>query len=109
MRLAKEIIAIYHGKDEAEKAEIEFNKIFRDKEKPTEMEERKVESGKLKVVDFLPGLELANSKGTAKILVQQGGVKIDNRIIANWNEEIEPKNGMVVQVGKRKFVKIILK
>lgn len=105
--LAKNIVEIYHGKKEAKKAEEEFNKIFRDKQKPTEMEERKVEGGKWKVVDLLTtGLGLASSKGSARILVQQGGVRIDDVVQKDFEKEIEIKNGMVVQVGKRNFVKI---
>lgn len=107
VRLAKEIIAIYYGKDEAEKAEAEFNKIFRDKEKPTEMEERKVESGKLKVADLLVKLGLAPSKSEAQRLIKQGGARINDAVQKDWNKEIEIKNGMIVQVGKRKFIKIV--
>ena len=108
VKLAKKIIEIYHNKKEAEKAEKEFNRIFRDKKRPSIMEERKMEGGKWKVVNLLTELGLANSKGTAKILIQQGGVKIDDVVQKDWNKEIEVKNGMVVQVGKRKFVRIVL-
>jgi len=107
VRLAKEIIAIYHGKDDAEKAESEFNKVFRDKKKPSEIEEKQVENKKWKIVDLLPEIGFTNSKGSAKILVEQGGAKVDDRIIKDWNEEI--KDGSVVQAGKRKFIKVIFK
>lgn len=108
MRLAFKITKIFHGEDLAQKAEEEFNKIFREKQKPSEIENRKVKSGKWKAADLLIKIKLASSKNDAKRLVEQGGVKIDDRIIKNWNEEIEVKNGMIVQVGKRRFVKIIL-
>lgn len=105
-RLAKEIIAIYHGKDEAERAEEEFNKIFRDKKKPTEMEEHKLNIGNWILRDLLVELKLAPSNSNAKRLVEQGGIKIDDIAQKEWNKEVEIKNGMIVQAGKRKFVRI---
>jgi len=51
---------------------------------------------------------MVSSKSEAQRLVKQSGVKIDDVVQKDWKEEIEPKNGMVVQVGKRKFVKIVL-
>jgi len=105
-RLAREIVAIYHGKDAAKKAEDEFNKIFRDKGKPTEMKEMKLETGNWKLVDLLVEIKLADSKGNARRLVQQGGVRIDDVVQKDFEKNIEIKNGMIAQVGKRKFVKI---
>jgi tyrosyl-tRNA synthetase len=106
-KLAQEIATIYHGKDEAKKAEEEFNKIFRDKGTPSEIEEKKVVGGRWKIVELLIELNLVPSKSEAKRLIEQGGVKIDDAIKKDWKEEIEIKNGMVVKAGKRKFAKII--
>lgn len=106
VQLAKEIITIYHNKKSAEKAEEEFNKIFRDKQKPTDIEEMKLEIGIWKLVDLLMELKMVSSKGEARRLVQQGGVRIDDIVQENFEENIEIKNGMIVQVGKRRFVKI---
>lgn len=105
-KLAREIVAIYHGKDMAKKAEEEFNKIFRDKQKPTEIKEMELEIGNWKLVDLLVEIKLADSKGSARRLVQQGGVRIDDVVQKDFEKEIEIKNGMIVQVGKRKFIKI---
>ena len=107
VELAKNIITIYHDKRSAEKAEEEFNKIFRDKKKPTDIKECKIKSKKLKVVDILVETKLANSKGNARRLVEQGGVRIDDTVQKDFEKEIEIENGMIVQVGKRRFVKIV--
>jgi len=106
-RLAREIITIYHGKNEAEEAEKEFNQVFREKQKPTKMESYKLQVTSYKLIDLLVKIKLASSKSDAKRLIEQGGVKIDDRIIKNWDEEVDVKNGMIVQVGKRKFVRIV--
>lgn len=109
--LAKEIITIYHGKDEAEKAENEFNKIFRDKQKPTEMEEKILKSGTYKIVDLLPVLGFTDTKSSAKIIIQQGGMKIDDDIQKDWNKTIDAQDGdrRVIQVGKKRFIRVIFK
>ncbi len=135
VRLAREIIDIYYPSPSSstsltfsstsststllpsEEAEEEFNRIFRDKKKPTDMESYKLSRKTkqrdkqvtcYKLIDLLIEIKLASSKGEAKRLVDQGGVKIDDVVQKDWNKEIDVKNGMVVQVGKRKFVKIVL-
>ncbi len=106
VKLAKEIITIYHNKKSAEEAEEEFNKIFRDKEKPSEIKSYKLQATDYKLVDLLVELKLASSKSEARRLVQQGGVRIDDIVRKDFNEDIEVKNGMIAQVGKRRFAKI---
>ena len=58
------------------------------------------------IIDLLTHTKLAVSKSDAKRLIEQGGVSVDEKIIKNPNELITPKEGMILRVGKRKFVKI---
>jgi tyrosyl-tRNA synthetase len=106
-KLAKEIVKIYHGEKEAENAEKEFDKIFRNKEMPTEIEEIRIAEAKMPILDLLVKVKIAVSKGEARRLVEQNAVKIDEKVENDWQKEIEIKKGMVVQSGKRKFVKIV--
>jgi tyrosyl-tRNA synthetase len=111
VELAKEIITIYHNKKFADKAEEEFNKIFRDKQKPTAIEEFKFPANagdirECRLQDLLIQTKLAPSKSEARRLVQQGGVKINDIVQKDFDKNIKVKNGMIVQVGKRRFVKI---
>ncbi|MCK5332279.1 tyrosine--tRNA ligase [Candidatus Parcubacteria bacterium] len=106
VKLSKNIIAIYHNKTEADKAEEEFNKIFRDKNKPTNVPEIKLAKKEYNLLDLLTETKLASSKSDARRLVQQGGVKINDVVQKDFETEIEIKDGMIVQVGKRRFVKI---
>jgi len=110
-KLAKEIITMYHDKKSAERAEEEFNKIFRDKKKPTEIPEFKFSAKEgdireCRLLDLLIETRLAFSKSDARRLIQQGGVKIDDIVQKDFNKVIKVKDGMIAQVGKRKFVKI---
>ena len=105
-KLAKEIISIYYSEKEAEKAEEEFNKIFKEKGKPTEIPICKLLNKEYDILDLLIETKLVLSKGEAKRLIEQDGVKIDNQKITDWQKEINIKDNMIIQVGKRKFVKI---
>ena len=107
--LAKEIVTIFHNSKEAQKAQEEFEKVFENKELPTEIEEVKIEQGNHNTQELLVKLSLAKSKSEAKRLIDQGGVKIinNNNTEVIKTETIEIKKGMIIQVGKRSFRKII--
>ena len=109
-RLAKEIVRIYYGKEAAEKAEKEFNQVFKEKKTPSKMPIFIVPQGSYPVLKLLVELNLASSKSEAKRLIEEGGVsiKIKNQKskIKKWETEIKIQDEMVIQVGKRKFVKI---
>ncbi len=106
-RLAREIVTIYHGKAAAQKAEREFNRIFKEKKTPTKLKSYKLQAKKLNILDLLVKTKLAPSKSEAKRLVEQGAVKLDNKIIKDWKQKIAPKKGTILQVGKRKFIKLV--
>lgn len=112
-RLAFEIAKMYHGEKEAEKAEEHFNAVFRDKTIPVEnVPQFKSTKNPYPLVDLLVDSGLAESKNDAKRVIEGGGVKIEIRNtkseMRNWREEITLEEGMVIQFGKRKFVKITL-
>jgi tyrosyl-tRNA synthetase len=107
-RLAREIASLYHSEKEAQKAEEEFNRVFRDKEMPSEMPVEMIEANNYDIVDLLVKSKLAPSKAEAKRLILQGGVKIDGQVEKDWKKKIElvRNREVVIQVGKRKFRKI---
>ena len=107
VKLAKEIVAIYHNKKSAKNAEEEFNKIFREKKKPTEIKKYAIRNTQYAIQDLLVEIKLASSKSEARRLVQQGGVKIGDVVQDDFSKNIKIKNGMIVQVGKRRFVKLV--
>ena len=106
--LAKEIVRMYHGKKGAQKAEDEFNKTFRDKEIPTDIEIFKTDKKTYPILDLLFDSGLAESKNDAKRVIEGGGVEIDNEKITDWRKEIEIKDNITIRFGKRKFIKIHL-
>ena len=104
--MAYEIVALYHGKPAAQKAEKEFNRIFKKKELPSEIPSIKIAAKNINILDLLVKTKLASSKAEAKRLIEQKGVKINNEIQEDWRKNILIKSVMIIQVGKRKFVKI---
>ncbi|MFH1551964.1 MAG: tyrosine--tRNA ligase, partial [bacterium] len=114
-RLAKEIVLIHHSKEEAEKAEEEFNRVFKDKQEPLEIPICKLDSKKYNVLDLLVKTKLVPSKSEAKRLIEQGAVRINDKKIDDWQEIIDVrgkikkgdrKGFVIIQVGKKKFIKI---
>jgi len=105
-RLAREIVGICYGKRIAEKVEEEFNRIFKEKKLPSKIPSIRIKEKYLNILSLLVKTKLASSKAEAKRLVLQKGVKIDNQLQEDWQKAIEIKKGQVVQVGKKKFVKI---
>ena len=106
-KLAKEMVTIQHNREAAEKAEEEFNHIFKEGSQPTDIPEIKISDKKILVCDLLVKAKLALSKSEAKRLVEQGAIDIDEIVLSDWRKEIAPKKGMIIRAGKRKFVKLI--
>lgn len=106
-RLADEMIRILYGKKEAEKTREEFNRVFIEKQLPTEMATAKIEEKSLNILDLLVKTNMVPNKSEAKRLVVQKGVKVGEEIETDWKKSISIEKGLVIQVGKAKFVKII--
>jgi tyrosyl-tRNA synthetase len=106
VELAKSIIRDFHSQQAAAEAEEEFNRRFVQKEIPDEIEERQIASGSYNLSELLANTGLAASKKEAKRLIEQGGVKLNGEKISNTNAEIELKDEILLQVGKRKFLKV---
>ncbi len=105
-RLAREIVKIFHSEKQAEQAEKEFDKVFKEKEKPSKIPTYQTKKEKMKLVDLLVEAKLAPSRGEARRLIEQGAVKINDKKIKDWEEEITLKDNAIIQVGKRHFIQI---
>ncbi|MCX6722251.1 MAG: tyrosine--tRNA ligase [Candidatus Staskawiczbacteria bacterium] len=112
-RLAKEIVKIYHGEKLAQTAEEEFNKIFRNKELPSDMLVFETDKKQYFITDLLFDTKLASSKNEAKRLIEGNGVETiigeKKEKINDWKKEINLESEMIIKVGHRKFIKILLR
>ncbi len=109
--LARTLVRMYHDENAAKQAEEEFDRVFIKKDIPDDIQEVTLEmkNGGLGIVDLMLKTSLVSSKSEARRLIQQGGVKVDNEKISDINDRIEKDESFIVQVGKRKFVKIVPK
>ena len=105
--LAHTIVEQYHGADAARKAQENFVSQFSKKELPTDIPEVKVKAGTYSLVELLVLVKLATSKSEGRRLIEQGGVKINQVNVTEKPLVIGKKNNLTLQVGKRKFVKIV--
>lgn len=106
--LARTLVTMYHDKEAAEIAQQEFDNIFINKGLPDEIEEFKAGGNKeINILDLIILVNFAPSKGEARRLVTQGGVSIDGEKISDVQSSISVKSGMILKVGKRKFIKLI--
>jgi tyrosyl-tRNA synthetase len=107
IRLAKLIIADFHSAGEADNAEDDFNRRFVKKEAPDEIEEKGWPSGTYKLIELLAETGLAASKGEARRLVEQGGVKVNGEKASASNADISiGGDTILLQVGKRRFLRL---
>ncbi len=106
VNLAKLIIKDFHSLSAAQAAEENFVRQFVNKDVPDEVEEKSISLGNYKLVDLLVQTEMVASKGEAKRLIEQGGVKLNGEKASNTGAEIEVKGEILLQVGKRKFLKV---
>ncbi len=106
-RLARSLVAMYHGPEAARAAEEEFDRIFVKKDLPDELPEITLRvEGPVGVLRLLVDTKMASSNSEARRLVEQGGVTVDGTRITDHTAEIELGSGVIVKVGKRKFARV---
>jgi len=103
MKLACEIVRIYHSEDDAEKSKDYFIKTFSKKEVPDSIPE--INFTDYNIVSVLIESGLSTTKSEAKRLIEQKGVKVNDIIVDDVQATV--KNGDIIQKGKRFFIKVV--
>ena len=107
MDLAREIVSLYHTEEEVIQAEDRFKMIFQMGQKPTDIDTVTVSKEGFDLISVVVNKGLVSSKSEFRRLLIQGGIKVNDVKIEQ--EEKLPKEGeLVVQVGKKRFMKIIV-
>tara|TARA_B100000676_G_scaffold298142_1_gene340724 strand:- start:2827 stop:4029 length:1203 start_codon:yes stop_codon:yes gene_type:complete len=104
-RLAREIVQIYHNKEEAFKAEEDFDRLFIKKDIPDDIPSITIKS-QSKLLDIMYENSLVSSKGEGKRMIKQGAVKLNDEKISDISTDIKKDEVYILKVGKRKFLKI---
>ncbi|MGA4719888.1 tyrosine--tRNA ligase [Fictibacillus nanhaiensis] len=107
MLLAKTIVEMYHGEKAAETAEQYFITVFQQGTMPDEIPTVEWSgAAEVPVVDLIVELKMLTSKSEARRMIANRGVKINGEKVEDTNQLVSVEDGLVVQVGKRKFVRI---
>lgn len=112
--LARNIVAAYHSEAEAQEAEEAFDRQFKQHEIPEDVPEFAADltpndEGKVYVAKILADAGLCKSAGEARRMIDQGGVKINGEALPAKEYNVAPERlaGAVLQVGKRKFARLV--
>jgi tyrosyl-tRNA synthetase len=131
MRLAQEVIADFHGEDAAHKAAENFQRVFRDRQAPEEMQEIRFQriaeglSTSIRIEGGLVPLIIAGSKKWSQVLtylrqiesaseaervIKQGGLEIDGAIVKDPTTKLDPTRAATyeLRLGKKKFLRIVV-
>jgi tyrosyl-tRNA synthetase len=112
-RLARTIVALYHGESAATTAEEEFERIFAKGGLPDEIPEPEVNLPSQRdieavwIVALAVGAGLASSSGEARRLIAQGGLRVDGDVVPNADHTVALSRPRLLQAGKRRFVRVI--
>ena len=106
MRLAWEIVNLYHGAAAADDAQAEFVRVFQQGDLPTDMETLRVPSGEVWLPQLLQDAGMASSNSDAKRSIAQGAVRVNGEKVGEENYTFA--DGDVLQVGKRKYKRTTL-
>ncbi|MDO4291547.1 MAG: tyrosine--tRNA ligase [Eggerthellaceae bacterium] len=112
--LARNIVAAYYDEDAAKEAEAQFDLVFKQHAVPDDIPEFACDltpndEGKVYVAKLLAEAGMAASAGEARRLIDGGGVKVNGKALAPKSYNVDPAllEGATIQVGKRKFVKLV--
>ena len=104
MKLAREIVEIYHGPEAAARAEEHFVRVFQKHDIPEDMPEYRLQAGET-VLQVLRNAGLVSSNSEGRRMIQQKAVRLDGEILSDPHAPF-PGPG-VLRVGKRKFVRVV--
>mgnify|MGYP001026864600 CR=1 FL=1 len=107
MNLAREIVTLYHGEESAKEAEERFKSVFQKGQIPEDIQTIQVKEEGFDLIEVLVANEIVKSKSEVRRLASQGGVKVNSEKVEDLSDIVK-ESELVVQIGKKKFVKIEL-
>lgn len=106
MQVAHEITEVFYGADGAAQGQAHFERVFQRRELPDDMPVLAVVAG-TKLVDFVVAEGLVPTKSEARRLIKQGGIKLGGVAVADTELLLQLGESTVIQVGKRKFARLM--
>ncbi len=112
--LAYTIVKEYHGEAKAQEAAQEFENVFSKGGMPEDIPEVEIsqddlEDGELWIVKIVAATGMVDSNSEARRMIKQGAVRINDKKYEKINLDLEVEDGMIVQIGKRRYAKLRVK
>jgi len=109
MLLGRTIVRMYHGIGASERAQEQFISVFQKGSMPDEIPELQWNGNEeINILELLVNVNLLPSKSEARKMIKNKGVKIDGAKVEDPNLIVKVQEGMTMQVGKRKFIKLLV-
>lgn len=109
MLLAKTIVRMYHGIEQAELAEQNFIAVFQKGSMPNVIPTVRWDGeSEIALIDLLLRLNMLQSKSEARRMIENKGVRVNGEKVEEIQLKLNIEDGLIIQVGKRKFMKIQL-
>ena len=106
--LAREVVVRFHGRAAAMRAEEAFVQQFKQKEIPDDIPEVHLHyDAPVWICGLLAVTGTVSSNGEGRRMIEQGAVKLDGEKISDASCEIQPTGEAILQVGKRRFARVI--
>jgi len=105
-RLARNIVSFFHGEQQGEEAEKEFEKVFSQRDIPADLPVYECKNSPIWIVKLLTESKLCKSSGEARRMIKQKAVTVNSRKVEEESENIEIDDEVLVKVGKRRFLKV---
>lgn len=105
MAIAREIVSIFHNEEAARQAEETFKKVFQERDVPDEMPTYTLQPGQT-LLDVLLATGMVASRSEGRRLIEQRGVRLDGTVLEAF--DLPMTKAGVLQVGKRRFVRLLL-
>ncbi|HNQ36234.1 MAG TPA: tyrosine--tRNA ligase, partial [bacterium] len=107
-RLARDVVAFYHGEPAAAAAAAEFSRVFSQGAAPDDILTVRRPAGQATpLLELLVEAGLAPSRSEARRLIQQGGVRVNDERVADPGQTISGPGEFLIKAGKRRFLKLI--
>jgi tyrosyl-tRNA synthetase len=109
--LARRLVTQFYDAEAAAAASAEFARVFSKGRLPDNMPvvmlgDAQLKEGRIGVIDLIMAADLCKSRGEARRLVQQGGMRIDDEKVSDPFQEIAIRDGMILKAGKRRFARV---
>ncbi|WP_142415054.1 tyrosine--tRNA ligase [Hathewaya massiliensis] len=108
MELSREIVRLYHGEEKAKVAEDRFIKVFSQNQIPEDIKTIETSKVDFDLAEILVKNNIVKSKSEVRRLASQGGIKINEKKVEDLSE-VKLEEEFIVKIGKKTFVKIVLK